>query len=98
HHPGLRRKILSPRHAALRPERALDPGCDAECRRAHLGGLADQYQDAGSGLSAAEILGVCGVERDDLSDPSPFATAPLPLAGSETSEARSRVGSHRKMR
>ena len=43
HHPGLWRQILSARHAAVRPERALDPGGDAECRRAHLGGVADQY-------------------------------------------------------
>ena len=43
HDPGLRREVLPARHAALRPERALDPGRDAECRRAHLGGLADQH-------------------------------------------------------
>ena len=61
HHPGLWREILSARHAALRPERALDPGRDAECRRAYFGGLADQHQDAGPGVSAAEIVGVCGV-------------------------------------
>ncbi len=64
HDPGLRRKILSARHAALRPERALDPGRDAECRRAHLGGLADQYTDAGSGVPAAEILGLRSLTRE----------------------------------
>ena len=43
HDPGLWREILPAGHADGRPERALDPGRDAECRRAHLGGLADQY-------------------------------------------------------
>ena len=61
HDPGLWREILSAGHADGRPERALDPGRDAECRRAHLGGLADQYQDAGPGVPAAEIVGLRGV-------------------------------------
>ena len=58
HHPGLRGEILPARHADVRPERALDAGRDAECRRAHLGRLADQYQDPGSGAAAAEIVGL----------------------------------------
>ena len=32
HDPGLRREVLPARYAARRPERALDPGRDAECR------------------------------------------------------------------
>ena len=47
HHPGLWREVLSARHADVRAERALDAGRHAECRRAHLGGLADQHPDAG---------------------------------------------------
>ena len=69
HHPGLWRQVLSARHAALRPERALDPGGDAERRRAHIRGLADQYPHPGSGFPAAEIVGLFGVE----------AFHPLPL-------------------
>jgi ABC-type branched-subunit amino acid transport system substrate-binding protein len=56
HHPGLRREILSPRHAARRPERALDAGRHAECRRAHLGGVAEQHQDPGARAAAAGII------------------------------------------
>ena len=65
-------------HAALRPERALDPGRDAKCRRAYLGGLADQYPDAGPGIPAAEIVDLRELDRD--SDRVKTAP-PLPLAG-----------------
>ena len=56
HHPGLRREVLPARNAAGRTERALDAGRDAERRRAHLGGLAEQHQDAGAGAAAAGIV------------------------------------------
>ena len=58
HHPGLRREVLPARHADVRPERALDAGRHAECRRAHLGRLSDQDPDAGSGAAAAEVVGL----------------------------------------
>src|SRR6266702_4577869 len=54
--PGLWREILPARYAALRPERALDAGGDAKCRRTYLGGLAEQYPDAGPGFPAPEIV------------------------------------------
>ena len=61
HHPGLWREILPAGYADVRPERALDAGGDAEQRRAHHGGVADQYPHAGSGLPAAEIVGLRSV-------------------------------------
>ena len=54
-------KFFPPGTPALRPERTLDAGRHAECRRAHLGGLSDQHPDAGSGAAAAEIVGLRNV-------------------------------------
>ena len=61
HDPGLWREVLPAGYADVRPERALYTGRDAKCRRAHIGGLADQHPYPGSGLPAAEIVGVRGV-------------------------------------
>jgi hypothetical protein len=47
-----------------RAERTLDASGDAKRRRAYLGGLADQYPHAGTGLPAAEILDLRHVDRD----------------------------------
>jgi len=74
HHPGLWRKVLPTGHAALRPERTLDPRRDAECRRAHLGGVADQHQDARPGVSAAE-----GIDLRDVRLRAATTVHPLPL-------------------
>ena len=49
-------KFYRPGTPALRPERALDAGRHAECRRAHLGGLAEQHQDAGTRAAAAGVV------------------------------------------
>ena len=64
HHPGLRREVLPARHADVRPERALDAGGDAECRRAHLGRVADQHPDPGGRAAAAEVVGLRHVADD----------------------------------
>src|SRR4029078_13101246 len=75
--PGLWRKILSARYAALRPERALDARCDAECRRTYFGGLADQYPDARPGVPAAEIVSLRRLDRDARRRGSPQAAKPV---------------------
>src|SRR5262249_54886226 len=56
HHSGLRGEVLPARNAALRLERALDAGGDAECRRAHLRRLAHQHQDPGAGPAVARLI------------------------------------------
>src|SRR5262249_61327659 len=39
-----------------RPERTVNPGRYAECRRAYLCGLADQYQNPRSRTAATELI------------------------------------------
>src|SRR5204862_1384259 len=59
HHPRLWREILSARHPACRPERALDPRRHAVFRRAYCRGLAEQHQDRGSRAAVAGVIDLC---------------------------------------
>ncbi len=59
HDPGLRRQVLPARHAAGRPERALDPGGHAVRQRCDQGGLADGNPELRPGAAAAERLALC---------------------------------------
>ena len=63
-------KFFKPGTPLVRSERTFDAGRDAECRRAYFGGVADQYPDAGPGVPAAEIVGVCVVAYSTGASPS----------------------------